>query len=134
MKSIVPFLMFCGKTHGKAEEAMTFYTSLFPDSRITRIERYVAGEHEPEGTVKVARFQLNGREFMAIDSAMPHPFTFTPAISLFVNCETTDEIENAFKGLSEGGAVLMPLGTYPFSERFGWVQDRYGVSWQLNLA
>ena len=134
MKSITTFLMFCGNQHGKAEQAVGFYTSLFKESRIVRIARYGAGEQGPEGTVKMAVFTLNGKEFMAIDGAGPHAFTFTPAISLFVECESVEEIERVYRSLSDGGMALMELGAYGFSKRFGWVQDKFGVSWQLNLA
>jgi predicted 3-demethylubiquinone-9 3-methyltransferase (glyoxalase superfamily) len=134
MKSITTFLMFCGNQHGKAEQAVGFYTSLFKESRIVRIVRYGAGEQGPEGTVKMAVFTLNGKEFMAIDGAGPHAFTFTPAISLFVECESVEEIERVYRSLSDGGMALMELGDYGFSKRFGWVQDKFGVSWQLNLA
>lgn len=134
MKSVTTFLMFVGDQHGKAEQAMSFYTSLFDGSRIVSVERYGAGEEEPEGTVKMAVFTLNGTEFMAMDSARPHPFTFTPAISLFVECESLEEIEKTYNGLSDGGTALMELGDYGFSKRFGWVEDKFGVTWQLNLA
>ena len=126
MKRIKPF-------HGKAAEAVGFYTSLFDNSEILGIDRYGPGETEPEGTVRTARFTLNGIEFMAIDSAYPHKFNFTPSISLFVECESVTEIDTLFGSLAEGGMALMPLDDYGFSKRFGWVQDRYGVSWQLNL-
>jgi predicted 3-demethylubiquinone-9 3-methyltransferase (glyoxalase superfamily) len=134
MKSVTTFLMFAGEQHGKAEEAMRFYTSLFDRSQIMSVVCYGAGEAEPEGTVRMAVFSINGREFMAMDSAQPHPFTFTPAISLFVQCESAAEIERVYKDLSEGGMALMPLADYGFSKQFGWVADRFGVSWQLNLA
>ena len=134
MKSVTTFLMFVGDQHGKAEQAMGFYTSLFDGSRIVNVERYGAEEAEPKGTVKMAVFTLNGEEFMAMDSARPHPFTFTPAISLFVECESLEEIEKAYKGLSDGGTALMELGDYGFSKRFGWVEDKFGVTWQLNLV
>jgi len=134
MKSIATFLMFVGDQHGKAEQAIGFYTSLFEGSRIVSIERYGAGEEELEGTVKMAIFTLGGKELIAMDSARPHSFTFTPAISLFVECETVEEIERLYGGLSEGGVALMKLGDYGFSRRFGWVQDKFGVTWQLNLS
>jgi predicted 3-demethylubiquinone-9 3-methyltransferase (glyoxalase superfamily) len=70
---------------------------------------------------------------MAMDSSREHPFTFTPAISLFVQCETEEEIDGLFKKLSEGGTVLMELDKYLISEKFGRVEDRFGISWQLNL-
>jgi predicted 3-demethylubiquinone-9 3-methyltransferase (glyoxalase superfamily) len=128
-------LLFVGEQCGKAEEAITFYTSLFKHSRLLQIERYREGEDKEEaaGTVKLARFSLNGQEFMALDSGRQHLFTFTPAVSIFVQCETEAEVETLFQRLSEGGTVFMPLDTYPFSEKFGWVADKYGVSWQVNL-
>jgi predicted 3-demethylubiquinone-9 3-methyltransferase (glyoxalase superfamily) len=126
---ITTFLMFAGA----AEEAMNFYISLFPGSRILSIERYGAGEPGREGTVKTAVFELNATRFMCIDSPVQHAFTFTPAISLFVDCDTEQQLENAFERLSAGGQILMPLDAYGFSRRFAWLQDRYGVSWQLNL-
>jgi predicted 3-demethylubiquinone-9 3-methyltransferase (glyoxalase superfamily) len=130
MQKITTFLMF----DGTAEEAMSFYTSLFAGSSILSITRYGPGEAGPEGSVLHATFSLGGQEFMCIDSSAEHAFTFTPAVSLYVNCETEREIDALFEKLSQGGEVLMPLAPYPFSERFGWVADRYGVSWQLNLA
>ena len=128
-------LLFVGEQCGKAEEAMAFYMSLFKHSRLLQIERWSEGEDKEEaaGTVKFARFSLNGQEFQAQDSGRQHAFTFTPALSIFVQCETEPEVEALFQKLSEGGTVHMPLDTYPFSEKFGWVEDRYGVSWQLNL-
>ena len=134
MESIATFLMFSGEQHGKAEEAMRFYTSLVDNSEILSVERYGPGEMGPEGSVKVARFTLNGAEFMASEAPGAHAFTFTPSISLFVECESDAELRAAFDRLLDGGQALMPLDNYGFSRKFGWVQDRYGVSWQLNLA
>lgn len=126
--------MFVGDKCGKAEEAIQFYTSLFKDSKIEHIERYKAGEEpEKEGTVKHAKFTLGGVEYMAMDSAHEHLFTFTPAFSIFVVCESEEEIDTLYAKFVEGGGALMPLGNYGFSTKFGWVADRYGVSWQLNL-
>ncbi|WP_077616096.1 VOC family protein [Caenibacillus caldisaponilyticus] len=130
MQKITTFLMF----QGQAEEAMNLYTSLFDKSEIISISRYGANEEGEEGTVKHAIFSLNGQEFMCIDSNVKHDFTFTPSISLYVNCDTEDELDRIYEKLSEGGKVLMPLAAYPFSKKFCWVQDKYGVSWQLNLA
>ena len=113
---------------------MNFYVSLFENSRVVDVQRYGAGEEEPEGTVKRAKFSLGGREFIAMDSAREHPFTFTPAVSIFVDCDREEEVDELYTKLSDGGTVLMPLQAYPFSARFGWVDDRFGVSWQLNLA
>ena len=130
MQKFVTFLMF----EGKAEAAMDFYTSLFAGSKIDNIVRYGAGEAGPEGSVMMATFSLGSQQFMASDSYVQHAFTFTPAISVYVNCESEAEIDRAFASLSEGGAVLMPLDTYPFSKKFAWVQDRFGVTWQLSLG
>ncbi|MCU5299111.1 VOC family protein [Bacillus paranthracis] len=129
-QKITTFLMF----EGKAEEAMNFYTSLFDQSEIVSISRYDENGPGKEGTVIYATFTLHGQEFMCIDSYVNHNFTFTPAMSLYVTCDTEEEIETAFNKLAEDGAVLMPLGAYPFSKRFGWLNDKYGVSWQLTLA
>ncbi len=126
--------MFSGDHHGKAAEAIAFYASLFDNSEVLEIDRYGHGEIGPEGTVKTARFTLNGIEFMAIDSAIDHKFNFTPSISMFVDCESKAEIDAVYGALADGGMPLLPLDSYDFSKRFGWVQDRYGVSWQLNLS
>jgi len=134
MTRITTFLMFSGDQHGKAEEAITFYVAQFQNSRIDSIKRYGPGENEPEGTVKLATFTLSGQQFMGMDSAAPHQFNFTPSMSLFVQCGTEEEIVRFFGVLSESGQVLMPLDNYGFSKRFGWVNDRFGVSWQLNLV
>ena len=129
-QKITTFLMF----EGKAEEAMNFYTSLFDQSEIVSISRYDENGPGKEGTVIHATFTLNGQEFMCIDSYVNHNFTFTPAMSLYVTCETEEEIETVFHKLAQDGAILMPLGAYPFSKKFGWLNDKYGVSWQLTLA
>jgi predicted 3-demethylubiquinone-9 3-methyltransferase (glyoxalase superfamily) len=126
--------MFCEEQHGKAEEAVTWYCSLFPDSRIVRLDRYGPDQGQPEGTVRMATFEIGGKPIMAIDSNAPHHFTFTPAISMFVECSSSAEIERLVAALLEGGKALMPLGNYGFSKQFSWVADRYGVTWQLNLA
>lgn len=130
MEKVTPFLMF---QEGKAEEAMNFYTSLIEGSAITNIIRYGANESGDEGTVMQATFTLKGQEFMCIDSNVKHQFSFTPSFSIFVTCTTEEELDNIYQKLSEGGKALMPLGDYGFSKKFGWLNDRFGVSWQLNL-
>jgi predicted 3-demethylubiquinone-9 3-methyltransferase (glyoxalase superfamily) len=134
VKAIKTSLMFVGDQAGKAEEAIKFYTSLFENSKIIDIERVEAGGHGPEGAVKLARFSINGTLFLAMDSYYDHQFSFTPSMSLHVECGSEKEIEDVFKALSDGGKVLMPLDNYGFSEKFGWLNDKYGVSWQLNLS
>jgi predicted 3-demethylubiquinone-9 3-methyltransferase (glyoxalase superfamily) len=130
-KQITPFLMFQG---GTAEQAMTFYTSLFDDGRIVEVTRYGAEGPGPEGTVQGARFSLAGQEFLCSDSFVTHDFSFTPSFSVWIETESAEELGRLFAALGDGGAELMPLDDYGFSRRFGWVNDRFGVSWQLNLA
>ena len=127
--SINPFLMF----EGSAEEAMRFYVGLFRNAEVLRVERYGPGEPGTQGSVKRAEFTLAGQKIICIDSFVKHGFSFTPSFSLFVECEGESEIQMAFDQLSSGGLVLMPLDNYGFSRRFAWVNDRYGVSWQLNF-
>ena len=103
-------------------------------ARIDDLQRPGPGEPGAPGSVKLARFTLAGRPFMCIDSPPAHAFTFTPSMSLFVTASTESDVDRWFAALSEGGKVMMPLGAYPFSARFGWVEDRFGVSWQLSLA
>lgn len=127
--NITPFLMFAGK----AEEALNFYVSLFRNSSVTDIQRYGAAQTGAEGSVLRATFTLGGQEFICIDSPVKHDFSFTPSLSLFVNCPSEEEIDKYFEELSRGGQILMPLDVYPFSRKFAWITDRFGVSWQLNL-
>lgn len=127
---ITPLLMF----EGRAEEAMRLYAEVFEDAQIEQIERYRADEAGTEGTVKHATLRLGEQMLQFIDSYVEHPFGFTPALSLFVACESAAEIDDLFARLSEGGAVLMALDAYPFSRRFGWLSDRFGVSWQLSFT
>jgi predicted 3-demethylubiquinone-9 3-methyltransferase (glyoxalase superfamily) len=123
------FLMF----YGNAEEAINFYVSLFPDSKVVQLGRYGANEPGVEGSVKRASFTLCGKTFLAIDSPVKHNFTFTPAISLYVKCQSEKEVENLFAKLSHKGNILMLLASYPFSKKYAWVTDRFGVSWQLSF-
>lgn len=129
-KQINTFLMF----DGKAEEAMTFYVSLFDDAEVGEVKRYGPGEPGAEGTVMHASFALNGQSFMCIDSPAKHAFGFTPAISIFVECESEREVDHLHAALARDGTTLMPLDKYPFAEKFAWIADRFGVSWQLRHA
>ncbi|PUB10446.1 VOC family protein [Paenisporosarcina sp. OV554] len=128
-QKIHSFLMF----EGNAEEAMAMYTSLFEESEIINIIRYGPNESGDEGSVLHATFSVKGQEFMASDSYVKHDFTFTPSISMFVTCDSEEEIDVAYAKLSQGGEILMPLADYSFSAKFGWVNDKFGVSWQLSL-
>ncbi|MDF1607175.1 VOC family protein [Hoeflea sp. YIM 152468] len=128
---ITPFLWF----DSQAEEAARFYTGLFANSRITHLSHY--GEEgrevhgQPAGKVMVAGFELAGQRFSGLNGGPA--FKPTPAISLFVQFDTEEEVNALWAGLSDGGAVLMPLDSYGWSTRYGWLNDRYGVSWQIML-
>ena len=127
--AVTPFLMY----QGQAQEAMELYTRVIPDSQILDVEKYGPDGPGPEGTVMLASISLRGQTVLCSDSPIQHDFTFTPSISLFVTCEDEKEIERLTAALGEGGKALMPLDNYGFSQRFAWVEDRFGVSWQLNL-
>lgn len=134
MQKTTTFLMFVGEQCGKAEEAIKFYTTLFKNSEIKHIEFWKNDEPGgEEGLVKQATFTIDGLEYMASENTFEHGFTFTPATSIYINCEDENELESLFSKLSEGGQVMMPIDNYGFSKKFGWLADKYGVSWQLNV-
>ena len=122
MDKIAPHLWF----DKEAVEAAEFYSSTFPSSMVTNVSTL---HDTPSGDVDVVSFELFGQPFMAI-SAGPL-FKFTPAVSLLVRCGTKGEVDELWDRLFEGGTALMPLDSYPFSERYGWTEDRYGLSWQV---
>jgi predicted 3-demethylubiquinone-9 3-methyltransferase (glyoxalase superfamily) len=115
MQKITPFLWF----DGKAEEAMNFYVSIFKNSRVGSITRYGDAGPGPKGTVMIAMFQLEGQDFIALNGGPQ--YTFTPAISLFVDCKTQQEVDDLWEKLSAGGRT----------DRCGWLSDKYGLSWQI---
>lgn len=119
---------------GRAEEAMRYWVDLFDDAEIVDLARYGPEGPGAEGTVHRAVFRVAGRTLQCIDSPAPHEFGFTPAVSFFVECDDDEQFVRLHAGLADGGTELMPPGDYGFSRRFTWVQDRFGVSWQLNLA
>lgn len=128
---VATMLMFLGQ----AEEAIRFYTELFPDSSIEMIEHYGPSyPHGPEGQVVHARFTLAGTPMLAMDSAVPQDFTFTPSTSFFVECDAEAEVDRLYAALAEGGSVMMALQAYPFAKKYAWVKDRFGVSWQVMTA
>ena len=115
MQKITPFLWF----DGQAEEAMNFYVSLFKNSKIVKVTRYGEAGPGPKGTVMSATFQIEGQEFYALNGGPQ--FTFSPAISFFINCETQQEVDELWEKLSAGGE----------KGRCGWLKDKYGLSWQV---
>lgn len=127
---IATFLTF---QKGDAEPAMNFYISLFDNSKVNELKRWGKEGGEMEGKIMHATFTLDGKLFMCSDSPAIHDWGFTPAVSNFVECVDESELERLFTKLSENGKVMMPLDNYGFSQKFGFVEDRFGVSWQLNL-
>lgn len=135
------FLTFVGDQCGKAAEAISFYTSLFPNSEIKHVTKYAEGE--AGGTpdlIKYGVFTLNGIEYKVSESNFNHAWSFTPGVSLFVESNSEEEIDMLFEGLSSnGGQIMVPLdsydsGDYGFGKKFGWCADKYGVSWQFLLS
>ena len=112
---------------------MNFYVSLFDNSKIIDVHRYGKGQPGKEGTIMMANFEPNGKQFICSDSFIKHDWTFTPAISNWVDCKTENEPNTLFSKLTENGSVMMPLNNCGFSQKFGWVADRFGISWQLNM-
>jgi predicted 3-demethylubiquinone-9 3-methyltransferase (glyoxalase superfamily) len=115
MQKITPFLWF----DDNAEEAVQLYTSIFNNSKTTGVTHYPEEGPGPAGTVMTITFQLDGQEFIALNGGPD--YQFSPAISLFVNCETQEEIDEFWEKLSEGGETL----------ECGWLKDKYGISWQI---
>jgi predicted 3-demethylubiquinone-9 3-methyltransferase (glyoxalase superfamily) len=128
MPKITPFLWF----NEQAEEAVNFYTSIFKNASIGETARFGDDVPGPKGKVITISFRLAGQDFTALNGGPE--FNFTPAVSFFVSCQTEDEIDALWKQLSAGGQIFMEIEKYPFSEKFGWVGDRYGISWQLSLV
>lgn len=118
---VVPLLMFCGEQQGKAQEAMQYYTSLFDRSKVEMAAKYESGQVDLDATIVHARFRLGDQLFMAMDSAVPQPFTFTEGISLVIDCETQEGVDHYWDKLTDGGEEGM----------CGWLKDRFGVSWQV---
>lgn len=131
MKNIIPHLWF----DKEAREAATFYASVFPDSKVTNINTI---KGTPSGDCDIVSFEVWGQPFMCM-SAGPY-FNLNPSVSFMVNFDPSQDpqaatrIDEIWNKLSEGGTALMPLGEYPFSKRYGWIQDKFGVSWQLILT
>ena len=129
-KQLATFLTF---QNNDAEQAMNFYISLFENSKVIEVQKYGKDGPAKEGTIMVATFELNGSRYMCSDSYIKHEWGFTPGVSSFVTCKSDEEIERLFAALSKDGKVLMPLNNYGFSKKFAFIEDQFGVSWQLNL-
>ncbi len=123
MKKITPFLWF----DTEAEEAMNYYISILPeDSEITGMQK------GPDGKLFGGSFKLNGFDFMVLNAGPQ--FKFNPSISFTIECKAAEDVEELYNKLIEGGTALMPLDKYPFSEKYGWVNDKYGLSWQIMVG
>lgn len=131
MTHATPFLMF---QQGKAQAALDFWIETVPGSRIESVERFGAEGPGPEGTILRAHAVIAGQKVMVHDSFLQHGFDFTPSWSFFLDVAGETEFDRLFAALSEGGGVLMPPDNYGWSARFGWCSDRFGISWQVNLA
>lgn len=131
-QQIKPMLWF----DKQAEEAVQLYTSTFPNARRGRVARYgkegFEFHHQPEGAIMTVEFTVDGQSFTALNAGPV--FRMNPSISFFATYEREAEVDRIWKVLSEGGKVLMDLDKYPWSEKFGWLEDRFGVSWQLALG
>ena len=124
---ITPCLWF----DNEAEEAAKFYVSIFPNSKIKYNEKYTTEtpSNKPIGSVMTVTFELDGNEFMGLNGG--DYFKINPSVSFTINCKSVEEVDNLWEKLSRDGKVLMELAEYPFSKKYGWLEDKYGVSWQL---
>ncbi|MFO7824884.1 MAG: VOC family protein [Cyclobacterium sp.] len=131
-KPIVPCLWF----DQEAEEAVSFYSEIFGNGTIHHVSRYgeEGAEHhkKPPGSAMAVSFSMHGQEFLALNGGPM--YRHSPGISFYVTCENLEEADKVWKALAEGGNILMPCDQYPWSEKYGWLNDRYGVSWQISLG
>jgi predicted 3-demethylubiquinone-9 3-methyltransferase (glyoxalase superfamily) len=127
--TVTPFLMF----QGRADEAMQLYVSLFSDGRILELVRRHPAGGQAVGSVVQAQFTIGGQTILCSDSDVQHAFTFTPSSSLFVDFDSENDLVRVLDALSAGGTLLVELDNYGFSRKFAWLNDRFGISWQLNL-
>lgn len=128
MSNVSTFVMF----QGDAQQTIDLYSELFPGFRVQQVQHYDEHDSGPR-RVKYAAIDFERHNLVFTDSPVSHDFSFTPAVSLHVNLATDAELERIFARLAEGGEVLMPIDDYGFSARFGWLNDRFGLSWQLNV-
>jgi predicted 3-demethylubiquinone-9 3-methyltransferase (glyoxalase superfamily) len=130
MSKVSTFVMFQGNAH--AQQAIDLYSELFAGFKVQQVQHY---EDSQDGPLRIrqAFIDFERQRLIFTDSPISHDFSFTPAISLFVNLANEAELERVFTRLAEGGKVLMPIDDYGFSARFGWLNDRFGLSWQLNV-
>jgi predicted 3-demethylubiquinone-9 3-methyltransferase (glyoxalase superfamily) len=128
MSKVSTFVMF----QGQAQQAIDLYSELFAGFKVQQLQHYDESDDGPR-RVRHATIDFERHNLVFTDSPVSHDFGFTPAVSLFINFATDAELERVFTRLAEGGEVLMPIDDYGFSARFGWLNDRFGLSWQLNV-
>jgi predicted 3-demethylubiquinone-9 3-methyltransferase (glyoxalase superfamily) len=117
---------------GRAEEAMMRYVTIIPDSEVLVVKRYEVDGAGVEGTLARGEAVLAGQKVRFFDSPAHHDFSFTPALSFFITVDTENDVDRIAEVLAAGGNFLMPAGDYGFSRRFAWLNDEFGVSWQIN--
>ena len=125
--NISPFLAFTGQ----GREALAFYLDALPGAVLGGEHVYGAGEEGPEGTLKFAVLRIGAGMLRIIDAPAESGFEKTSGVSMFVDCETADEVDALAEALGDGGAMMMPVGEYPFADRFCWLADKFGVNWQM---
>ena len=130
MTQVTPFLMFTGQ----ASQALELYRSCFSDFNIIQLEKYPEDDVEMKGKIHYGLIEIHGQQLAVIDSPAVHAFDFTPSLSLMVEFEDRKTIESAYQKLVKRGEILMPLDRYDFARQYAWINDPYGVSWQLKLA
>ena len=133
MNRALPFITFQPSRGQSAAEAMATYLDVFGDGRVVFDNRWGADGPGPEGTVILAEIEIAGMRLRLSDSFVQHAWDVTPAVSIMVECESADEQQRIFTALGDGGQVYMPLDDYGFGP-FGWVGDRFGMTWQIGLA
>lgn len=133
MTQAMPFLTFQPSRGQSAADAMAAYLNIFPDGYMVKDQRYGPDGPGDEGSVVMAEFVVAGQRFRCSDSYVQHEWTLTPAVSIMIDCDSNEEQKRIFAALAEDGRVYMPLDDYGFGP-FGWVEDRFGVSWQLGYS
>jgi predicted 3-demethylubiquinone-9 3-methyltransferase (glyoxalase superfamily) len=126
-------LMFVGEQCGRAAEALEFYRAHVPDVTVGNVMPLDDPSDPTRTGLQRAEFTIGDARFVAFDGPGPHEFSFTPAVSVWLELDNLATLQTVVHALADGGRTLMPLGDYGFSEQFAWVDDRFGVSWQLNL-
>lgn len=125
---VTPFLMFQGHN---AQEAIDFYVDLIPDSHVQEIQHYGDSNPDHSDLIMFATVTIGGQDVKFSDSPIKHAFDFTPSFSFLIECESEEILRTLASQLEKDGRVLMPIDSYGFSKKFTWVEDRFGISWQL---